>query len=75
MRKGVICAASVYDDCVTVEMDGGGTCELREGDQVVLDDMAFKLDSTLEKDGRPWMLKNCQGGTYLQGSPVTVYLD
>lgn len=75
MRKGTIRTASAYDDCVTVEMDDGGTCELREGDRVVLDDMAFKLDSTLEKDGREWMLKNCQGGTYLQGPPVTVYLD
>ncbi|CVH79053.1 hypothetical protein BN3658_01764 [Coriobacteriaceae bacterium CHKCI002] len=75
MRKGVIRAASAYNDCVIVEMDDGGTCELHEGDQVILDDMAFKLDSTLEKDGRQWMLKNCQGETYLQGSPVTVHLD
>lgn len=75
MRKGTIRTASAYDDCVIAEMDDGDTCELREGDRVILDDMACKLDSTLEKDGREWILKNCQGGTYLQGPPVTVYLD
>ena len=75
MRRGTIRTASAYDDRVTVEMDDGSTCVLRDGDNVVVDDMAFKLDSTLEKDGGQWMLKNCQGGTYLQGSPVTVYLD
>lgn len=75
MKKGTIRAASTYDDYVTVEMDDGSTRELREGDQVVLDNMAFKPDSTLEKDGGQWLLRNCQGGTYLQGPPVTVYLD
>ena len=75
MRKGIIRTASAYDDCMTVEMEDGGTCELREGDAVVLEDMAFKLDSTLERDGGRWVLKNRQGETYIQGPPVTVYLD
>lgn len=75
IRKGIIHTASAYDDCVTVEMEGGGTRELHEGDAVVLEDIAFKLDSTLERDGRHWVLKNCQGETYIQGPPVTVYLD
>lgn len=75
MKKGVIRTASAYDDCATVEMEDGGMRELREGDAVRLEDMAFKLDSTLERDGRHWVLKNCQGETYIQGPPVTLYLN